>query len=84
MALPLYGFLEGDTMGVVIIADEDDRVKDLADRLQSAADLRVAPALEVDVIFHQRVLEPGITLAEAGFHPLDRFDVRGKGEHGVL
>jgi hypothetical protein len=83
MPLPLYGFLEGDTMGLVILAEEHDSVRVLAERLQSAADLRVAPALEVEVIYRERVLEPGITLAEAGFQPLDRFDVRERGPHGV-
>jgi hypothetical protein len=83
MPLPLYGFLDGDTMGLVILAEEQDSVRTLAERLQSAADLRVAPAREVEVAYRGQVLEPGITLAEAGFRALDRFDVREKESHGI-
>jgi hypothetical protein len=84
MPLPLYGFLQGDTMGLMILAEEHESVRTLAERLQSAADLRVAPARDVEVSCRGRVLEPGITLAEAGFRALDRFDVREKESHGVL
>jgi hypothetical protein len=84
MPLPLYGFLDGDTMGLVILAEEHETVQALAERLQSAADLRVAPPKDMELVYRDRVLEPHITLAEAGFHPLDRFDVREKGSHGVL
>jgi hypothetical protein len=84
MPLPLYGFLEGDTMGLLILAEEKDSVKTLAERLQSAAELRVAPSNHVELVHRERVLEPKTTLAEAGFHPLDRFDVRKKGSHGIL
>jgi len=84
MPLPLYGFLDGDTMGLVILAEEQDSVKTLAERLQSAADLRVAPPSQVELVYRERVLELETTLAEAGFHPLDRFDVREKGSHGIL
>lgn len=84
MPLPLYGFLQGDTMGLVILAEEHDSVRTLAERLQSAADVRVAPKGQVEVVHRERVLEPEITLAQAGFHPLDRFDVREKELHGVL
>jgi hypothetical protein len=84
MPLPLYGFLDGDTMGLVILAEERDSVKTLAELLQSAADLRVAPSNKVELVYRERVLEPESTLAEAGFRPLDRFDVREKRSHGIL
>jgi Toluene-4-monooxygenase system protein B (TmoB) len=84
MPLPLYGFLQGDTMGLLILAEEHESVRILAERLQAAADLRVAPARQVEVVLRERVLEPEISLAEAGFRPLDRFDVREKESHGVL
>jgi hypothetical protein len=84
MPLPLYGFLEGDTMGLVILAEGHESVRALAERLQAAADVRVATAGQVEVVYRERVLEPETSLAEAGFHALDRFDVREKESHGVL
>ena len=45
--IPLYGFVEGDTLGVVVLARSEDTVRALAARLLEAAALRVAPAGEI-------------------------------------
>lgn len=74
--IPLYGFLEGDTIGLVVLADERDTMADLARKLQAAADLRVAPLPAAAVWFHGARLEPSATIAAAGLQALDRFDVR--------
>jgi hypothetical protein len=39
--IPLYGFLEGDTIGLLVLADEEETLASLADKLQSAASVRV-------------------------------------------
>ena len=39
--IPLYGFLEGDLLGLLILARDDDTAAQLAERLQSAAAVRV-------------------------------------------
>lgn len=75
MTIPLYGFLQGDVLGLMILAGEDDTVQVLAERLQDAASLRVAHIEPVSVIYHGNVLSPGLTLREAGLSPLERFDV---------
>ena len=75
MSIPLYGFLEGDTIGLLILADEHDTVDSLAGKLQEAASLRVAPSQNIHVLFREETLDPGTTLAQAGMKPLDRFDV---------
>jgi hypothetical protein len=75
MPLPLYGFLQGDTIGLLIVADDDEIVGSLARKLQDAASLRVAPNQIARVLYKEGILEPGMTLAEAGFRPLERFDV---------
>jgi len=62
MPVPLYGFLQGDTVGLLILADEGDTLEALAQKLQAAASLRVAAR------------DP-VTVAQAGFEALDRFDV---------
>ena len=89
MAIPLYGFLQGDTIGLLIVAEEQDTVQSLADRLQEAASIRVARKTNVRVVYKDRTLDPALTIAQAGLEPLARFDVveymfttsRGGGKH---
>jgi hypothetical protein len=73
--MPLYGFLEGDTIGLLILASEDQTVASLAEALQTSARIRVAPKSSVKLIHQGRVLDPAMTLRRAGVQPLDRFDV---------
>ena len=75
MPIPLYGFLQGDTVGLLILADEGDTLQSLAQKLQDAASLRVARRDRVQVIYNDKAMDPAITIAQAGFQALDRFDV---------
>jgi Toluene-4-monooxygenase system protein B (TmoB) len=77
MPIPLNGFLQGDLIGLVIFADEDETMQSLARKLQRAASVRVRSQQggRVQVLLRGRVLEPTLTVARAGFEPLDRFDV---------
>lgn len=75
MPIPLYGFLEGDTLGLVVLADERETVLDLARKLQDAASIRVAQNDKVDFVYRGKVIDPGFTVAQAGLQELDRFDV---------
>jgi hypothetical protein len=81
MPLPLYGFMEGDTIGLLIVADEEESVDSLARKLQEAASLRVESGEHVEVVYRGAVLDPASTLTQADFKPLQRFDVRRK--HGL-
>jgi hypothetical protein len=74
--IPLYGFLEGDTLGLLVLADEHDTAATLARKLEEAAALRVAPAPGARVWARGAPLEPSLTVADAGLQALDRFDVR--------
>lgn len=76
MALPLYAFVEGDTTGVLILADEKETVQSLITKVRDAVDLRVEPNGEMDVIYRGAVLDPALSLADAQFAPLQRFDLR--------
>jgi CTP:molybdopterin cytidylyltransferase MocA len=76
--IPLYGFLEGDTIGLLILAQPDDTIAALADKLQSSAAVRVPPRARVQVVHKERVLDPLSTVAQAGLTALDRFDVVGE------
>ena len=73
--IPLYGFLEGDTIGLLMLGEESETVGSLAERLQSSASVRVARRARVHVTHRGRTLAADATLVEAGLTPLDRFDV---------
>jgi hypothetical protein len=73
--MPLYGFLQGDTLGLLILAEEGDTVEALARKLQDAASLRVAGRNQIRVVHNEKIIDPAITVAQAGLQPLDRFDV---------
>jgi hypothetical protein len=80
MPIPLYGFLEGDTLGLLMLAEEGETVLQLARKLQQAASLRVARVDQIDFIYNGKAIDPGITVAQAGFQELDRFDVISRGK----
>jgi len=73
--IPLYGFLEGDTLGILVLAYAGDTVQELAGRLEQSARVRVARRTTVRVLYKGRELEPTLTLEAAGIEALERFDV---------
>ena len=79
MPIPLYGFLEGDTLGLVVLAEEGETVLSLARKLQDAASVRVARVDKIEIVHNGTAIDPGLTVVQAGFEPLDRFDVIGRG-----
>ena len=75
MPIPLYGFMEGDTVGLLILADEDETLQSLGWKLQEAARLRVAPRDPFRLICDDRAMDLKLTVAQSGLQALDRFDV---------
>ncbi len=75
MLVPLYGFLRGDTIGLIVLVHDDDPVEKIATVLQEAASLRVAPVARASVHHRGKKLDPSLTVAAAGLAPLDRVDV---------
>ena len=75
MPIPLYGFLHGDTIGLLILAEEGETLQALAGKLQAAASLRVEGKEHVQVIYNNKTMDPAMTVGQAGFEALDRFDV---------
>jgi hypothetical protein len=73
--IPLYGFLEGDTIGLLILADEGDSAAVLAQKLQISAQVRLKPKAKVVLLHNGRALEPHTTVEQARMEALDRFDV---------
>jgi hypothetical protein len=75
MLVPLYGFLQGDTLGLVVLVHDSDRVRDIAQRLQRAAAVRIAPREHMIVMHRGHALDLDATIAQAGLEALDRVDV---------
>lgn len=75
---PLYGFLEGDTMGLLILARDDMTVGEVAWNLCVSAQLRVEiPEGEaIEVRARGQVLDLGARVCDLGLQPLERVDVR--------
>jgi Toluene-4-monooxygenase system protein B (TmoB) len=76
MPLPLYGFLEGDTIGLLILADENESIASLARKLQEAGNIRVRPSPEVQLVYQGKIIDSALSVSDAGFTALERFDVR--------
>ena len=75
MPIPLYGFLEGDTIGLLVLVEEVQTILELARKLQDAANIRVARNDDVELLYDGKRIDPGLTVAQAGLQALDRFDV---------
>lgn len=76
MLLPVYGFLEGDVMGLLVLVHDHHKLDDFANQLTRAAAVRVLPFLARSIQHNGRALDPRLTLAQAGIKALDRIDVR--------
>ena len=73
--MPLYGFVAGDTLGVVVLARPDETFRELAARLAEAANVRVAARGRGRIVFNGRRLDPKTTLRSEGLRALDRVDL---------
>ena len=74
--IPLYAFLEGDTIGLLLLAMPEDSCDDLVKRLIQMARSRVAAVGPYTLEFRGKAQLGSITVSELGLAPLDRVDVR--------
>ena len=81
--MPLYGFLEGDTMGLLVLIRGEHTIEDLAEQLRRAARMRVAHAGPLDVWYMGRVLPAAQTVEACGLRPLDVVNVRARRTNGA-
>ena len=79
MLVPLYGFLRGDTLGLIVLVQDTDPVARIAESLEQAACMRVIPSGSRRVSAGGRTLDPEMTVAQAGLTALDRVDVNMEG-----
>jgi hypothetical protein len=73
--VPLYGFLQGDTIGLLVLVHDTDTVAEIARKLQQAAAVRLPPKARASVSHGGHRLDPELTVAQAGLSALDRVDV---------
>ncbi len=82
MAIPVYAFVRGDTLGLGVLVGEGESVNELASRLSRAAAPRVASPEGSRVVHRGKVLRGELTLSEAGIRALDRVDLVPEQELG--
>ena len=75
MLIPLYGFVQGDSLGLLVLVQDEDSIATLAATLSQAAEVRVAPFVDPRVCHGGRRLSPSLTVGEAGLKPLARVDL---------
>ena len=75
MAVPLYGWVQGDSVVVVVLAREDQTVRELVELLCQAVAVRVAVTPGGFALLHGKRLDPDTSVRAAGIEPLDRIDV---------
>jgi hypothetical protein len=73
--LPFYGFVQGDTMGVVVLGRLDGTVAELGSNLLRAVALRSNRQGAYQLQVGGRRLDPDATLRSEAMKPLDRIDL---------
>lgn len=74
-SIPLYCFVRGDTLGLVVLAPQEERVEELAERMSRAAASRVTLKGRLRVLHRGKALANQLSLQDAGICALDRVDL---------
>ena len=75
LMIPVYGFLEGDSLGLLIFAYEYDSISELANKVAAAASVRVLMEGPFTLKFAGENIEDSLTVKELGLQPLDMIEV---------
>jgi hypothetical protein len=79
MLVPFYGFVAGDTVGVLVLAHDDMPVAQVIELVRRATAVRVAAGGPLELLYEGRVVDPALTVSRAGLRALARVDVRPVG-----
>ena len=75
--IPLYGFLEGDTMGLLVLAHHDMDMRQVAKLMSDSVAVRVAvPGAAWEVHVGGKAVSDDATVSDLGLDPLARIDLR--------
>jgi hypothetical protein len=73
--IPVYAFLEGDTLGLLLFAYPNETVGAFTEKLELSAKFRVPRKRKPALIFAGEKLDPEILLGATSIKSLDRIDV---------
>ena len=76
MLVPLIGFVQGDSIGLLVLAHDNMTIEQVADKLRQSARVRVDIDGQWRLSVGDRSPSPSSTVAEAGLRPLQRIDLR--------
>jgi hypothetical protein len=77
MLVPLYGFVEGDTMGILVLAHHDMTMRQIAELLRDSVRVRVpVAATQWQLHVGDCAVNEALTVADLGLEPLARIDLR--------
>jgi hypothetical protein len=74
--LPVYGFVEGDALGVLLLIYSDDTIEKVIQNLQQAVKIRVPAQIGMSLFYEGKILDTQITVNQADVEPLCRLDLR--------
>jgi hypothetical protein len=77
--IPLFAFVRGDCLGLVVLVDARNTIGEVAAIAQRAAAMRVAPSPSAVVRKDGIALDASLTVEAVGLLPLDRIDVGAEG-----
>jgi hypothetical protein len=75
MLVPLIGFVQGDSIGLLVLAHDDMTMDEVAAKLRESARVRVDVGGQWQLRVDDRTPEPSSTVAQAGLRPLQRIDL---------
>lgn len=78
MIVPLYGFVEGDTMGLLVLSHKDSTGSEIIAKLADAASARVDPRGPWRLMVRGRDFPPDKTIEDVGIGAFERIDLRRK------
>lgn len=84
MLVPLHGFLQGDSVGLLLLVHDTDTIAHVARTMIDAAAVRVAPARSARVFKGGVELALTETVASAGLTALERVDLVPEGAEPML
>lgn len=73
--VPIYGFMKGDTLGILVLAQSDEKVASVISKIQRSADVRVKARGEYRLLKGSKELDLNSTVQECGLEALDRVDL---------
>lgn len=76
MLIPLYGFVQGDTLGLLILAQDHEQISAVVNKLKISADVRVSISGHYQLFCKGQPLGEEKTVKECSLEALDRVDLR--------